>query len=510
MNIKYKINHLIKHLCQDLQERDEAIKLAMLALLSNESIFLLGPPGVAKSLVARKIRDVIVGATNFEYLMNKFSTPDEIFGPISLKKLDEDIYERKVAGYLPSAHIGFLDEIWKASPSIQNTLLTIINEKLYQNGNQVISVPLLLLIAASNELPQKNQGLEALYDRFTIRLFVNNIHSMYAFRELLDGQNQSTPLEDDQKLSINEINSLQKIAPSIRLDDETFFFIETLKQKIASLDNPPYISDRRWKKIMNVLRIATVASDEVIIQPHHWILVQNMVWDSFEDIKNINDCIEYAFSEAVVNKYHKDTYTKIQRSIERTSLRMDSEFEYHDTELKLTNNFKRGPLHIYQSNSNPNEFLVAQFIESNSHYQCVYKEKVKRKNIDFRNQTVNVNDKHDNDYNNFFSVPYTMNYGINDYTLYKYRYASGDIAITNEIKNECQQYEERIKSFRKSIDSIARELNGKESIFGINYQKFIAKMDIICKEQTKMLKQHLKEVNARLEEIILDIQFYGK
>lgn len=106
-------------------------------------------------------------------------------------------------------------------------------------------MPLLLLIAASNELPQKNQGLEALYDRFTIRLFVNNIRSMYVFRELLEGQNQSTPLDDSEKLTIDEIKTLQTKAPSIHLDHETFFFINTLKQKIAALDNPPYISDRR-------------------------------------------------------------------------------------------------------------------------------------------------------------------------------------------------------------------------------------------------------------------------
>ncbi len=189
---------------------------------------------------------------------------------------------------------------------------------------------------------------------------------------------------------------------------------------------------------------------------------------------------------------------------------MNSEFQYHNIEVKLTNNFKRGPLHLYQSNSYPDEFLVVQFIESNNRYQCVYKEKVKRKNIDFRKQIVEVTNKNDNSSDTFICIPYTMNYGISDFTLYKYQYATGNIETTKEIQNECQLYDERIKSFRKSIDSITRELNGKESIFGVNYQKFIAKMEIICKEQVKTLKQQLKEVNDKLEEIILDIQFYGK
>jgi MoxR-like ATPase len=224
-NIKGHVAELLKIISEGLWEKEHIISLGLLSCIAGESIFLLGPPGTAKSMVARRLKEVFKNKRSFEYLMSRFSTPDEIFGPVSISKLkNEDIYERSTEGYLPSASIVFLDEIWKAGPSIQNTLLTVINEKIYQNGNHILQLPMKGLIAASNELPAEDEGLEALWDRFLVRIVSNCISNEKTFYKMLC-QRQLIKIQVPDELCITD----QQYMEWQRQSEETEIGDEILK-----------------------------------------------------------------------------------------------------------------------------------------------------------------------------------------------------------------------------------------------------------------------------------------
>ena len=130
------------------------------------------------------------GARYFQWLLTKFTTPEELFGAVSLRGLENDEYRRVTSGKLPEAHIAFLDEVFKASSSILNTLLTIMNERIFYNGTEKVRIPLISLFGASNELPSEEDELEALYDRFLLRYVVDYIKEDFRFLKMLNTENE--------------------------------------------------------------------------------------------------------------------------------------------------------------------------------------------------------------------------------------------------------------------------------------------------------------------------------
>ena len=302
--MKERINDLLQAMNTGAFEREELVALTLLSAFAGESIFLLGLPGVGKSMVARRLKMAFNQGQSFEYLMSRFSTPDEIFGPVSISKLkDEDTYERITDGYLPTADVVFLDEIWKAGPAIQNSLLTVLNEKIFHNGKQDIQLPLKAVISASNELPAEGEGLEALWDRFLIRYVVQPINNKDNFISLISERPEPCIIPPDLQITSEEFMMVQRESQLIVIPYEISELIYNIRKTLiiekenmnenvdvtqTDLVEPPYVSDRRWKKIVGVLKTSAFLNDRTKVDHSDCLLLMHMLWDNNDQINSIN------------------------------------------------------------------------------------------------------------------------------------------------------------------------------------------------------------------------------
>jgi MoxR-like ATPase len=282
--LKPRLQRIRDALSEGLIERDIPIRLALLAALAGEHVLLIGPPGTAKSELARRLRLAFTGQTYFERLLTRFSVPEELFGPLSIKALEEDKYQRQTEGYLPTAAVAFLDEIFKANSAILNALLTLLNEREFDNGTQRIKTPLVSVVGASNELPQEEELL-ALYDRFLVRYHVGPV-SDEGFAKLLDLRGQAKPAIDAAlMLTPSDLEHIHAAALKVTVPAEVASLLKAMRKHCQDQKIP--VSDRRWRKALFLLQVAAHTDGRAAVSVWDCWLLQHCLWHKPEEITTL-------------------------------------------------------------------------------------------------------------------------------------------------------------------------------------------------------------------------------
>ena len=261
-----------------LLEREAEVSLLLLAALAGEHLLLLGPPGTAKSELGRRL-SVLTGGRYFERLLTRFSVPEELFGPLSLAALEQGKYVRETDGYLPTAECAFIDEVFKANSAILNALLTILNERLFDNGSERLRVPLLCLVGASNEMPESEE-LDALYDRFLLRRAVKPL-SATGVRQLAGlasrgGTDGGAFKPGDKPLQLDELRACRAAAlAAVIVPEPVVDLLCNLRTFLADKAEPPvYVSDRRFAKSVTLLQVAAHANGAKEVTPYDCLLLE--------------------------------------------------------------------------------------------------------------------------------------------------------------------------------------------------------------------------------------------
>jgi MoxR-like ATPase len=251
-------------------ERQSVIDGALCAILAAEHVLFIGPPGTAKSALVRAIAQAF-GGVYFERLVTKFSTPEELFGPISLKALEQDRFTRITAGKLPGAEFAFIDEIFKCNSALLNSMLALVNEKVFHNDGQPVPVPLVSMFGASNELPEGKE-LEALFDRFILRFEVNYLLRPSHLKAVLTAPEPSVTTVLDMKT----LKAAQAEVAKVKVTDATVDAIINIREALKQ--EGIVASDRRWKKSIKLAQAAAWLLGEKQTTPEDLPLLTDALW----------------------------------------------------------------------------------------------------------------------------------------------------------------------------------------------------------------------------------------
>ena len=272
---------LVREVLEPMQRvfvgKEEIIDLLGVALVARENLFLLGPPGTAKSAIVRELARRIDGPS-FDYLLTRFTEPNELFGPFDIRRLRDGDLVTNTEGMLPEAAFVFLDELLNANSAILNSLLMVLNERVFRRGKETLPLPLLLVVGASNHLPE-DDALAALFDRFLVRVRCDNVGDESLSRVLEAGWNlERSAAEVPATLSVEAIRELQRAVEEVDLSAvRTAYRDLVVRLRAAGIS----ISDRRAVKLQRLVAASALLCGRTKALPSDLWVVRT-IWDRDE------------------------------------------------------------------------------------------------------------------------------------------------------------------------------------------------------------------------------------
>lgn len=257
-------------------DRTEEIDALLTALLARQHILFIGPAGTGKSALSSMLGEIVEGSRYFQHLLTPFSTPEELFGVLSLKDLEQGVYKRNISGMLPEAHFAFIDEIFKANSAILNSLLTLINERIYYNNGVPIRSPLMTIVGSSNEYIEEGEGLEALFDRFLLRYEVEYIKDTQTFLSML----KQTTSVSVPKLTMDELTFHQEVCGRVEISDSIYETLGKIRQQLMDEGIRP--SDRRFKQALPILRAQAYLDGRTEVAKADVAILKHALWEQVE------------------------------------------------------------------------------------------------------------------------------------------------------------------------------------------------------------------------------------